>query len=186
MNKIIIDPGTNIPYGSFYIKGLVEKYGMRNIKFRSKSFEGLPPVGWNIRYIVKEKNHILKVFIHTSDTYHIDKDHYLWCDIYGHVNANFRHYPIKLFPKQVSLVPSFGIRCFNIYETLYYSIANFYMSFNDIRKWQFYDKEIKKMFKVLIKIQEDTFLIMSRIIYIEKILKIMKTIHVQGKDIYSF
>lgn len=144
MEKVIIDARTNIPYGSFYIKGLVEKYGRRNVKFRSKPFVDLPSVGWNVRYIVKNNNEVLKVFIHTNDTYHIDKAQYDWCDVYGHVNANYEHYPIELFPKQVSLVPSFGIRNFNIYETIFYSIANFFMTFKDISKWKVYDKKLKE------------------------------------------
>jgi glycosyltransferase involved in cell wall biosynthesis len=145
MKKVIIDASTNIPYGSFYIKGLVEKYGRQNVKFRSKPFVDLPPVGWNVRYIVKEKNNkVLKVFIHTNDTYHIDKAQYDWCDVYGHVNVNYKNYPIEIYPKQVSLVPSFGIRNFNIFETIYYSVTNFLMTYKDIMKRNVYNKELKQ------------------------------------------
>lgn len=118
--KVYIDAGTNIPYGSFYIKGIVDMFGKNNVRFNSVLFSGLAPLGWNIRIIVLEGDQFRKFFIHTNDSYKIDLEQYNWCDVYGNVNANFEAYPRDLFPKQVSLVPSFGIRNFNIFETLFF------------------------------------------------------------------
>jgi hypothetical protein len=123
--KVFIDPKTNIPYCSFYLKGLIKLYGSRNIKFKSEPFSKLPPIGGNMRFIIQDEFKESKVFIHTNDSYDIEIEQYEWCDIYGNVNANFTHYPINDFPKQVSLVPSFAIRNFTLIETIYYSISNF-------------------------------------------------------------
>jgi glycosyltransferase involved in cell wall biosynthesis len=48
------------------------------------------------------------------------------------VNANFEHYPKQNYPKQVSLVPSFGIRIFSLFETIYFSTSNLAKGFKDI------------------------------------------------------
>lgn len=138
--KVYIDAATNIPYGSFYIKGLVDMFGKRNVKFKSSLFSDLPLLGRNIRFIVFDAGKTLKVFIHTNDSYKVDLDQYNWCDIYGSVNANFEAYPREMFPKQVSLVPSFGIRCFNILETLSLSVTNFFRAIEDIKSSSVYNK----------------------------------------------
>ena len=49
---------------------------------------------------------------------------YEWCDVYGHCNANFTKYSQEDYPKLIVLCPSFGIRCWNIIETLWYCITN--------------------------------------------------------------
>ena len=138
--RIYIDASTNIPYGSFYLKGLVDMFGKNNVKFERTQFSDLPPLGWNIRFIVHEGDKIIKVFVHTNDSYKIDLMQYKWCDVYGNVNANFNYYPKELYPKQISLVPSFGIRNFNIVETVYFSFANFFRSYEDIKGRKIYNK----------------------------------------------
>lgn len=142
--KVLIDSRTNIPYGSFYIKGLMDVFRKKNVKFVSKPFSKLSPLGWNIRFIVRNGNKETKVFIHTNDTYKIELEHYHWCDIYGNVNANYKYYPKEEYPKQISLVPSFAIRNFNLFETVYYSIINFLKTFNDIKQWKAYNKVTKQ------------------------------------------
>ncbi len=147
MNQnIIIDSRTNIPYGSFYIKGLSDIYGKRNVKFSGKPFLELAALSWNIRFIVINRDKEIKVFIHTNDSYEIEPSHYDWCDIYGHVNANFEHYPIDKYPKLKSLVPSFAIRNFNFMETIYFSIKNLLTSIDDIKLIKVYNIQ-KKIFE---------------------------------------
>ncbi len=144
MNKIFIDARTNIPYGSFYIEGLIKLFGKKNVRFVSKPFANLPALGWNIRFILKDGEKEKKVFIHTNDTYKIELEQYNWCDVYGNVNANFKYYPKDKYPKQISLVPSFGIRNFNLFETIYFSVFNFFNTINDIREWNVYNKYSKQ------------------------------------------
>lgn len=110
MKNIIIDPRSNYSYGSFYVYGLEELVGKRNIFYNLKPFAELSDLGNDLRFIIDEDGVKTKYFIHTSDSYKLNDDNYSWCDIYGCVNANFTHYPQELYPKLVSLVPSFGIR----------------------------------------------------------------------------
>ena len=145
MSKIVvlIDASSSVVYGSFYIKGLQERYGNKNVTFTYKPFAKLSSVGRNIRFIVMYENKITKYFIHTTDSFHIDKNNYEWADVYGHVNANFKYYPKKEYPKIVSLVPSFAIRNFNFAQTIYFSIKTFIIAFNAIIKTETYNKSNK-------------------------------------------
>ena len=40
-STIIVDPMVNVNYVGFYILGLFEKFGLKNIKFSNKPFRGL-------------------------------------------------------------------------------------------------------------------------------------------------
>lgn len=108
--KIIIDPRSNYSYGSFYVSGLEELVGERNISYSIKPFAELGDLGNDMRFIVFDGKIKTKYFIHTNDSYQVSEENYNWCDVYGCVNANFAHYPQELYPKLISLVPSFAIR----------------------------------------------------------------------------
>lgn len=123
--EIIIDPRSSYAYGSFYLYGLVELFGKKNVSFSLKPFKELPDVGWNIRFIVSLNGSVTKYYIHTSDDYTIHQPDYQWCDVYGHVNANFIKTPKYDYPKVVSLVPSFGIKAISNHWALFMAIHNF-------------------------------------------------------------
>ena len=108
--KVIIDPRSNYSYGSFYVYGLINLFGNKNVIYRLKPFEELKDLGNDLRFIIRKGNEETKYFIHTNDSYRLSIEDYNWCDVYGCVNANFMHYPKAEYPKLVSLVPSFGIR----------------------------------------------------------------------------
>ena len=109
--KIIVDPRSNYSYGSFYLYELRRLFGHSNVLFDIKPFRKLKDIGNDMRFIaISDSNIQTKYFIHTNDPYHISKEDYEWCDIYGCVNANYTHYPKEQYPKLKSLVPSFGIR----------------------------------------------------------------------------
>lgn len=108
--KIIIDPRSNYSYSSFYVFGLEELVGKRNISYDLKPFAELNDLGNDLRFILDKNGVKTKYFIHTNDSYKLNEEDYNWCDVYGCVNANYTHYPKELYPKLISLVPSFGIR----------------------------------------------------------------------------
>lgn len=60
----------------------------------------------------------------------IDNSCYQWCDIYGKVNTNWEKTPKSDFPKIVSLAPSFGIRIWNLQQTIFYALSNLLKSGN--------------------------------------------------------
>lgn len=123
--KIFIDPRSSYAYSSFYLLGLAQKYGSHSIVYSLAPFKELPEPGWNLRFVIKENNSFIKVFIHTGDSYHIQDLDYQWCDIYGNVNANFAHYSKEKYPKQVSLVPSFAIHAMPTYKAMLMALQSY-------------------------------------------------------------
>lgn len=123
-NKVIIDPLVNVYYAGFYIKGLLDKFGKKNVIFKSVPFENIKNRGDNFNFIISCNGTDKKYSIHIDDPYDIKIDAYDWCDVYGNVNANFEKTPIEYHAKLISLVPSFGIRVWNFPQTLYYCFTN--------------------------------------------------------------
>ncbi len=126
--QVIIDPVVNIYYASFYIEGFYKKYGKGNVKFQSKPFRDLSLASRMeaLIFIVKEKNKIRKYVISLLDAYTINDELYNWSDVYGSVNANITLTPEKYRKKLISLAPSFGIRLYNPFYTLYYALTNLF------------------------------------------------------------
>lgn len=130
--KVLIDSSSNLPYASFYLQGIFNIYGRNNVYFVSEPFKDLDPLEKNLRFIIKNNNIETKVFINTNDSYKINIKDYDWCDVYGNVNANYKYFPKESYPKQISLVPSFAVRNFNILDTIYFSVTNFLKSYTII------------------------------------------------------
>jgi len=128
--KIIIDPIANVYYSGFYIKGLYDKFGIRNIKFNSKPFEYIKDRGDNLNFIIINENITTKYSIHYDDPFEVKPYHYEWCDVYGCVNANFEKTPIEFHSKLVSLPPSFGIQLWGTFPTF------FYLTINALKVWK--------------------------------------------------
>ena len=110
MKKIIIDPRSNYSYGSFYIFGLEELVGIRNLSYDIEAFVELGDLRNDLRFIICDNGVKTKYFIHMDDPYQLSEEDYNWCDVYGCVNANYTHYPQDSYSKLISLVPSYAIR----------------------------------------------------------------------------
>ncbi len=136
-SKIFLDPITNIYYSGFYIRGLYDKFGVNNIEFNSQPFESIKGRGDNFNFIVINESVATKYSIHYDDPYEIKPYHYAWCDVYGCVNANFEKTPLEFHSKLVSLPPSFGIRLWGIFPTLFHLSMNALkiLKITDIRKF---------------------------------------------------
>jgi len=126
--KIFIYPNTDIYYSSFYYYGLEKKFGRRNIFFKKEPFKGIPLeeiFAVQMVLIADDGVNKRKIVIDAFDINNIRESLYNWCDVYGHCNANFSKYPKDKWPKLVSLCPSFGIRCWNIPQTIYHTVDNY-------------------------------------------------------------
>ena len=60
---------------------------------------------------------------------------YRWCDVYGCVNANFDKTPEKYHQKLVSLCPSFGVRCWSIFQSVWNAFAHLPKDGTSVRKY---------------------------------------------------
>lgn len=135
--KAFIHPLTNILYSSFYIQGLEELFGKKNVIFSSKRFCSVPKsvVGKNLLLILEEGSVITKLFIDTDDSYRIKPEAYEWCDRYAHVNANFANIDEQYKDKLIPLCPSFGIRLWNRRELISHAIISVLSSeFSEMKK----------------------------------------------------
>lgn len=129
MKKVIIYPGGDISYQSFYIYGLEKMFGKMNISYSSKPFHELHLETWakckDIFFvIIDEHNHVKRYFISCNDSYQVHDDVWQWTDVYGSVNANFEHTDESYWSKMVSLCPSFGIRCWSYPMTMVHTLYN--------------------------------------------------------------
>lgn len=143
--KVIIDPRSNYSYGSFYVYGLINLFGNKNVIYRLKPFEELKDFGNDLRFIIRKGNEETKYFIHTNDSYRLSIDDYNWCDVYGCVNANFMHYPKDEYPKLVSLVPSFGIRLdTSLFKVLADSCVQLFFCWSYVLNRKEWNKKLKR------------------------------------------
>lgn len=126
--NIIIDPRSNYSYSSFYVYGLEQLVGKKNITFDIKPFAELGDIGNDMRFIISTSTIQTKIFIHANDSYRIKEENYKWCDVYGCVNTNYKYYPHDLYPKLISLVPSFGIRKDNLIKIAIDSIVRLFQT----------------------------------------------------------
>lgn len=128
--KVYLDPSSNIIYSSYYIQGLYEVFGKRNVRFSSRYFGDLDKRNEDYSYdaymafvIVAEAN-INKIIIDFGDDSPVRNNAYQWCDLYAKINID----PLKLAgdyeEKILSITPGFGVRIWNLSEALYHSFSN--------------------------------------------------------------
>ena len=111
--KIIIDHEDDIQYMSFYIRGLIDRFGFSNVVYNRQAFSELSDANRatrTMRFIIKDGTHEKRYTIDTNDSYRINESLYDWCDVYGNINTNWAKTPHNLQSKLISLCPSFAIR----------------------------------------------------------------------------
>lgn len=111
--KVIIDPEDDIQYMSFYVKGLIDRFGQSNVGYNRHAFSELSNADRatrTMRFIIKDATHERRYTIDTNDSYRINESLYTWSDVYGSVNTNWAKTPDSQQGKLVSLCPSFAIR----------------------------------------------------------------------------
>lgn len=138
--RVIIDPRSSYGYGSFYLKELKRQYGVQNVCYKISPFRKLPDLDNDIRFIIEQNGKQTKYFIHANDSYHIMKEDYEWCNVYGNVNANFAHYPKEKYPKQISLVPSYGISELSMKQTMWLAFRCFLQTWPTIVRRKAWNK----------------------------------------------
>lgn len=124
--KVFICSHVDPYYSSFYIYGLEQLFGKKNIFYTIKGFEDILPNLWEVymAFIIEDDNESTKYVIDSNDFCSIKEEVYEWCDVYGHCNANFTKYSKDKYSKLVTLCPSFGIRCWNFWKTIWYCCSN--------------------------------------------------------------
>ncbi len=126
MLTAIVNPLNQIAYSSFYIYALEETLGRNNVRFSVRPFRNLSNNALKspgVLFILRMDEQVVKkYYIYSGDTWKIDEELYEWCDIYASTNANIEKTPGR--EKLISLVPSFGLKCWNTKETVLKAISN--------------------------------------------------------------
>lgn len=121
-SKVYIYGLCNVFYDGYYILGLKEVYG--NFEFNISKF---PSFNQGTFAVIIEDNDTTKnIIIDSRDSNEIEINWLEWCDIYGKINYNKE----KLFEnnedKIIAIGPSFGIKIWNLFSTLFYLFFNFF------------------------------------------------------------
>ncbi len=131
MPKIIIDPTSRILYASFYIEGLYQFFGKKNVSFSSSYFSNLKRDSEEFAFehyfafvLINSDKKISKFVIDFCDPIDINPAAYAWCDYYAKINTGITLNESNLTSKIISIPPGFGIKIWNKSETLYNCILN--------------------------------------------------------------
>lgn len=142
--KVYIDASCDIQYSSYYIYGLYELYGKTNVKFSSKYFKGFKHDNHFFAFVVQDSSGIKKVVVDFTDSSIIDQNALNWCTIYGKINLEESQRGIE---KVIPIGPSFGIRIFNLVETLWYAFTNLFKSYHRTPKLRKFLSDYKAQYK---------------------------------------
>ena len=127
---IFIDPRSNILYSSYYIQGLFEVFGKKNVKFSSVFFNDLIKRKDDYSYdsymafVILNGDVIKKVVVDFGDNWPIRENAYGWCDVYAKINYNPERTALQFKDKILPIPPGFGIKIWNVFEALKYSFLN--------------------------------------------------------------
>lgn len=124
--KIYIDPGCNLLYSSFYIKGLNDFFGKKNVSYKNKPFINFKVTSHFLAFVIKDDNINKNIIIDFADTSRVEENGLKWCDLYFKINIDEKiNYNTN---KLVSIGPSFAIKLYNYPTTLFLALINYLKS----------------------------------------------------------
>lgn len=128
--KIIVDSRCTFNYATYYIWGLEEVFGSKNLQFDITPFKKLKyetpkELSSGLPFIIQAERDY-RIFIDTQDVDIVYKDRYEWCDVYGKVNPTDSQ--CENLSKLMPVGPEFGIQIYSKIRTLLLGIRNFVKS----------------------------------------------------------
>ncbi|MBC8753999.1 hypothetical protein H2O64_04910 [Kordia sp. YSTF-M3] len=129
--KIVIDASSRIYYASYYIQGLCEVFGKRNVTFSNAYFSDLKrkEIEFSFEHyfafvVIQPDKSLKKIVIDFCDPPDINETAHKWCDIYAKINFNHNETAKEFLEKIISIPPSFSIKIWNKRETFYHCFNN--------------------------------------------------------------
>lgn len=113
ISKVYVNPQSKIKYLSYYLGGIHQLIGSRNLKFSARPFRDIKvPNEWTayehyaaLIFETRDGQRI-KVAIDFHDCrFHIPEA-YEWCDVYAKLNLDWNTLPQQDFPKVVPIAPA--------------------------------------------------------------------------------
>lgn len=127
---IYVDASCDIHYSSYYIHGLYEIYGKKNVRFSSKYFMNFEHNNHFLAFVYCDADVEKKIIIDFTDSRLIDEKALKWCDAYGKINLDSS---FEKNEKIIPIGPSFGIQIYSFLETVIIAISNFIKARNRIK-----------------------------------------------------
>ncbi len=130
--KVYVDPSVRVKYSSFYIQGLYDVYGKKNVRFSRKYFKELKresdPYSYDhyMAFVVLHRNEVKKYIIDFSDGRSCKKLAYDWCDKYAKINFSNQFTDKRFHEKITPIPPGFGISIWGKFEVVFKSISNLF------------------------------------------------------------
>ncbi len=123
--KAYVYAACDVFYGSFYIRGLYDYFGKKNVQFDASRF---PKFGAGVFAVVIEGdgNAVYRIIIDFHDTAELNKDALRWCKVYGKINLIKEAYGAD--DKVLAIGPGFAVRVWNFAGTVAHGLRNYMMS----------------------------------------------------------
>lgn len=141
--KVYIDPSCDILYSSFYIQGLYEIFGKKNVKFSSHNFKQFQHNNHFLAFILECNLIQYKMIIDFTDVNRINEKALQWSHIYGKVNLDSSAISSN---KVIPIGPSFGVKLFSLVDTFRYALSNLYNSKSRIKNKRRFLSDYKNQF----------------------------------------
>jgi hypothetical protein len=130
ISKVFLEPSSRVWYSTFYIHGLIEEFGEKNVSFSNQHFKELKRDDESFFYylalvIVSSDNTIKKIIIDYHDKPNVMESAYEWADLYAKININNDLTESRFFNKMVNIPPGFAIKLWGKRESAYYCLTNF-------------------------------------------------------------
>ena len=129
--NVLIDASSRILYASYYIQGLYEVFGKKNVSFSSRYFKDLKrdSIEYSFEHyftfvLIDAEKNLKKIVIDFCDPPDINSTAYKWCDAYAKINLNYSETKDEFRKKLILIPPGFGINIWNKRQTVYHCIMN--------------------------------------------------------------
>ena len=125
MKTISINPAIDIFYHSFYVQGLREICGARNITY---SRQKLPQAGEHGCALIVHDKSDHKIYIAAEDSPEINLEALEWCDIYAKINVSPDVMPAQGASKIMPIGPSFAVKIYAPPHALYHALKTYHLT----------------------------------------------------------
>jgi len=123
--KAFIDPRSTIDYSSYYIQGLYDLLGKKNVRFSSRYFSDLKEIDILMAFVLIGNDVTKRIIIDYRDQNDVIEEAILWADIYAKINIDASTRKHYLADKLLNIPPSFAIKIWIPIELIFHLCNNF-------------------------------------------------------------
>jgi hypothetical protein len=129
-DRVYIDPSFDYRFGSWYLQGLYEVFGKRNVDFSSFFFNEFKTNNHFMAVVVFIKEKRVNLVIDFADSGEVDSHSYNWSDKYAKVNVKSED--LEKYSKLITIGPNFAIKVNSVYSTFKLCFLNLLKSWSRI------------------------------------------------------